>query len=111
METNLNLWSSLLRESSKKTKYSDALTVFLGNSDCGKTKLVDKLCAHPSKENNVDVEYVSKEIVSYNFFETDESLSDTDLHSKVGIWSISDKCFDNALNTVVTPANTDRVRK
>ena len=105
------LWSALLRESSKRSKYhDDSICVFLGDSNCGKSNLIDRLCAtNKLKDSNpTSPEYVSKEILSYNYFEIDDGPS-LDIPSKLGIWSISDKCFDRALETVIDPIKTNKV--
>jgi hypothetical protein len=104
-----NLWSSLLQESSKRTKHPDSIAIFLGDSECGKTKLVERLCISDNKELLSNSEYVSKEIMSYNFLDIDDAFTSGEMPSKVGIWSISDKCFDNAIETVTKLSKSEKV--
>jgi GTPase SAR1 family protein len=104
-----DLWSSLLRESSKRSNYPEGTVLFLGDSYCGKTKLVEQLCTHDSKDIHSQSEYVAKEILSYNFFEIDESFSNSDISSKIGIWSIGDKCFDHAIEMVINAVKQNKV--
>jgi len=117
-----DLWGSLLRESSKRFRYPDSVCILLGDSECGKTKLVEKLCSTTNGKNNINAssssssstndDGISKEIMSYNYFEIDEALANSEVPSKVGIWSIGDKCFHGALETIIRPnkSKTDRVR-
>ena len=114
-----DLWGSLLRESSKRFRYPDSVCVLLGDSECGKTKLVEKLCSTNAngKNNNNNAsssssEGISKEIMSYNYFEIDETLANSEVPSKVGIWSVGDKCFHGALETIIRPTKSkiERVR-
>lgn len=39
-----NLWSSVLQESSKRTKYPVGSVLFVGDANCGRTSLINKLC-------------------------------------------------------------------
>jgi hypothetical protein len=71
----------------------------VGDSSCGKNKLLEKICG------STDAEYV-KEIISYNYLEVDEGIPDS---SKVNIWSIGDKCFDLAFETIIHPEKNDKV--
>ena len=110
LKMSCDLWTSLLRESSKRSKYhNDSICIFLGDSDCGKTKLIDTLCTNNNVKDSSANEYVSKEILSYNYFDIEDNSS-LDIPSKLGIWSISDKCFNHALETVVNPTKTNKVK-
>ena len=102
------LWSSLLRESSKRTKGIEGVCVFVGDSGCGKSHLIEKLCVQETK-NQTSITRVDKEIISYNTFEIDEAISNVEVSPRVGVWSFSDKCFNNALDIVVLP-QTEKVR-
>lgn len=112
-----DLWGSLLRESSKRLRYPDSICIVLGDSECGKTKIVEKLCSTSTNGKNANVsssssENASREIMSYNYFEIDEVLANSEVPSKVGIWSIGGKCFNGALETIVrsNKIKTERVR-
>lgn len=39
-----NLWSSVLQESSKRTKYPVGTVLVVGDANCGRTSLINKLC-------------------------------------------------------------------
>ena len=104
-----DLWSSLLKESSKRFKYPDATCILLGDVDCGKTKLVENLCSSSNSKDKLQSSTSDsnvKEILSYSFFEVDESMATAETPSRIGVWSINDKCFDQALHTAVRPSKS-----
>lgn len=65
--SNLNIWESLLKESSKRVQLPDGAALFLGNASCGKTALVSCVCAD---SDGPAVEEVPKipDITAYDSF-------------------------------------------
>ena len=60
-EAHIQLWENLLKESSKRIKQLEGTIVIIGDSGCGKTKLLQSMCP-------TSTEKLPNEIISYNFF-------------------------------------------
>lgn len=105
----MSLWSNLLKESSKRVRLEDSCCIFVGDVGCGKSRLTEKLCFREnSKEQLLDTNgYQNKEVISYNYFDVEEGISNSELASKVNLWSISNKSFDNSMETVSFPSPID----
>jgi septin family protein len=101
-----NLWSTLLKESSKRPKQLQATCVLAGDIGSGKNSLLNKVCNNKSLSNNN-----GNEIISYNYLDlSDEGLSeDIENVSRINIWTISDKSFDQSFDVLVNPKITDSV--
>lgn len=100
-----NLWSQLLRESSKRPKQPQATCVLVGDIGSGKNSLLDKICNNKSLSNKN-----GNEIISYNYLDiSDEGLEDIENVSRINIWTISDKSFDQSFDVLVNPKITDSV--
>ena len=103
-----NLWSTLLKESSKRFKAPEATCVFLGNANIGKRTLMAKIgeCPGFDLESN---SRVIKDIVSYTYMDVDEGLLDSDSLSRINLWSVSDKNFEDCIDKVIKPRKFERV--
>ena len=98
------LWSSLLRESSKKFKVPQAACVVIGDVDVGKRKLVDNMCNSNKLSNNqlnMNANDIKTDIVSYNYLDYEEYDNDTSV-SKIHIWTLGLQTFDKAFEPVAT---------
>jgi dynein light intermediate chain 1 len=110
MENTENLWSSLLKESSKQSRKVDAFCVFLGDGGCGKSKVTDTLCKSSNGDAKENIGSDQKqEIVSFNYFDVEEGLADTIIASRVSIWSLSDNVYENLLETILEPTSTEKM--
>lgn len=108
--TDITLWSSLLRESSKLKKVPQASCVVLGDMSVGKSKLVDSICNNNKLSTNPvnnDSNDLKTEIVSYNYLEYEEYESDT--VAKIHLWTIGLQTFDKAFEVLVSPKKTERL--
>ena len=104
-----NLWSTLLRESSKRFKAPEATCIFCGDRGIGKSSLVSMIGGN----SNYDVDGnggIIKDIISYAFLDVDEGVLDSDSVSKINVWSINNKTFDNCMQNVIKPDKQGRVR-
>lgn len=101
-----NLWSTLLRECSKRSRFADAHCIFVGESMCGKSALVDKIC---HEDQNLIALHSPNEFVGYDYFDVEEGLSDSDLASKINVWSLNENFFENPLETFIQPSKNEKV--
>jgi GTPase SAR1 family protein len=106
-ETTANLWSSLLKESSKRSKLPEATCIFVGDQNVGKNATIEKICA---QTENKDLVGRIKDIISYNFIDLDEGSSDAESVTRINVWSFSSKTFDGCFEHVISPKIIDRVR-
>jgi GTPase SAR1 family protein len=104
----LNLWSSLLKESSKRVKAPDATCIILGDYDSGKSTLLSKLGGESILGAEVNSSII-KEILLYTFIDVDEEFFDSDSVSRINLWSISDKTFTGCIENVIKPGESERV--
>ncbi len=101
-----NLWTTLLRESSKKVITPDTTIIVVGNKTAGKKHLIDKLSGHTIKTKPLDIE----NILTYSFFDVDESLSER--ISRINVWSFgeSTRVFEKAAEIISNKSSvSDRV--
>jgi len=105
------LWSSLLRESSKKFKVPQAACVVIGDVDVGKSKLVDNMCNSNKLSNNqlnMNANDINTDIVSYNYLDYEEYDNDTSV-SKIHIWTLGLQTFDKAFEILLNPKKNERI--
>lgn len=102
-----NLWSTLLKESSKRFKAPEATCVFLGNANIGKRTLMGKIGECPGFD--LESSRVIKDIVSYTYMDVDEGLLDSDSLSRINLWSVSDKNFEDCIDKVIKSRKLERV--
>ena len=105
------LWSSLLRESSKKFKVPQAACVVIGDVDVGKRKLVDNMCNSNKLSNNqqnMTTNNIKTDIVSYNYLDYEEYDNDTSV-SKIHMWTLGLQTFDKAFEILVSPKKIERI--
>lgn len=104
----LNLWSTLLKESSKRIKAPEATCIILGDHDTGKSTLLSKLGGNSilGAEGNGSI---IKEIISYTFIDVDEEFLDPDSASRINLWSISNKTFKGCMENVIKPGESEQV--
>lgn len=104
-----NLWSTLLKESSKRFKAPEATCIFLSDIDVGKRTLLVKIVG--SSDYEVDVnERHTKEIISYSYIDVDEGLLDSDSLSRINMWSISSRTFESSIDLITKSDKGHRVR-
>ena len=103
-----NLWSTLLKESSKRFKAPEATCVFLGNANIGKRSLLSKIGECPAFEADGNGRVI-KDISSYTYMDVDEGLLDSDSLSRINLWSVSEKTFEGCIEKVIRPKKSDRV--
>lgn len=113
-DTSNSLWESLLKESSKRTRQSRAVSTWFGDINVGKNSVISKFCTDSTTELS-EKEQTSvpgirsiKEILSYSYLDVDDV--DSDSYSRVDIWSVNDKTFDESVENVVRPLESDKVR-
>lgn len=104
-----NLWSTLLKESSKRFKAPEATCIFLGNVDVGKNTLLNKVVGSSANDVEGNGRY-TKEIISYTFIDVDEGLLDSDSLSRINMWSISNRTFESCIDLIVKSDRAHRVR-
>ena len=105
-----NLWSTLLKESSKRFKAPEATCVFFGDSGIGKSSLVQKIGGSSNFDNGGYGRTIS-DILSYAFIDIDEGILNSESVPRINLWSISDKTFEGCLENVVKPGkSSERVR-
>eukprot|EP00601_Ochromonadales_sp_CCMP2298_P029142 CAMPEP_0173329490 /NCGR_PEP_ID=MMETSP1144-20121109/2740_1 /TAXON_ID=483371 /ORGANISM="non described non described, Strain CCMP2298" /LENGTH=405 /DNA_ID=CAMNT_0014274097 /DNA_START=148 /DNA_END=1366 /DNA_ORIENTATION=+ len=85
-----NLWSSFLRESSKRTQSQDSTCVVVGSPSNGKDGLVRAICAAKGDAANIG----DKELVSYSYFDIDDRYLESS--ARVNMWSFEEHVFDCA---------------
>ena len=102
-----NLWSTLLKESSKRFKAPEATCIFLGDTDIGKSTLLNKI-GGSTVEPDANGRMI-KDIISYAFIDVDEGILDSESVSRINLWSISNKTFEGCIENVVRPGKSERV--
>ena len=89
---NSNLWESLLRDSSLKNNQVNNIVYFFGDSNIGKSKLLEKFCL--GVELKEKQSWNLTEIISYDYFSplgADDGPGG-DLESNlVGVWSFNNQ--------------------
>lgn len=103
-----NLWSSLLKESSKRFKAPEATCVFLGDIDIGKKTLLKKIVGNSTIDDDGS-DRVIKDILSYTFIDVEEGILDSDSLSRINLWSISNRTFEGCLDHVIQSGKSERV--
>lgn len=104
-----HLWSTLLKESSKRFKAPEATCIFLGDIDVGKNTLLSKIVSSSAYEDDGNGRY-TKEIISYSFIDVDEGLLDSDSLSRINMWSISNRTFESSIDLIAKSDKAHRVR-
>ena len=100
-----NLWSSLLRETSKKPKALHLSCCILGDCIASKKKIIDVLCPNSSVEL---FGQTSDLVESYGYIDNDESLeSET---GTANVWSFNEAYFDSAKELQFENNSNQRVR-
>lgn len=99
-----NIWSSFLKESSKRSQNQEATVIVLGNDGSGKDQLVKALSA---KATERDTNPSSKQIASYVYFDADEK--DLEVQTRVNVWAFGPKIADKAFE-ILQPSYTNKVR-
>lgn len=102
--TETNLWSSFLRESSKRTQNQESTCIIVGDEHCGKRQLSSVLCAQDDvKENSTN----KNSILSYNYFDIDDK--DLETTTRVNTWLFEKNIFDSAFDILKSTCKTDKV--
>jgi predicted ATPase len=107
-ESSANLWSSLLKESSKRSKLPDSTCVFVGDKSVGKNAIIEKICA---QTESTDAVGRIKDLISYNYIDLDDGSSDAELMARINVWSFSSRTFNDCFEHVLRPKKGDRVWK
>lgn len=105
----INLWSTLLKESSKRVKAPDSVCIIFGDHDSGKSSLLNKLGGDSTLGGERNSSTV-RDIISYTYIDVDEEFLDSDSVSRINLWSISDKTFAGCIENVIKPGESERVR-
>ena len=99
------LWTSILRESSKKSQTPESTCIIVGNADSGKKSLIGEICKKQGMiENRVD----RKDIMSYNYFDVEEG--ELESAARVNVWSFDHHMFGNAFEIVGSYNFSEKVR-
>jgi hypothetical protein len=104
----LNLWSTLLKESSKRVKAPDATCIIFGDHDSGKSTLLNKLGGDSILGGEGNSSTI-RDIISYTYIDVDEEFLDSDSVSRINLWSISDKSFAGCIENVIKPGESEPV--
>lgn len=106
----MNLWETILRESSKRSRLPEGTVIFFGNSSCEKDKLVEKFCVIDS---NAEITRAKTEILSYDFFHaidsSDDGPVDVESVTRVSLWSLNNQVFKGALDVVLDPSKIEKL--
>lgn len=117
-EAPANIWTSFLDGCSKRVRNQHGTCVIIGDTQCGKTDLVLKLCAdknlsQQAEEDDEDEDrqknetsIAQKELLSYDYFYIDDDDDTTD-DSRVNVWSFNDHMFEHAFQIVGSDAMRD----
>ena len=63
----MNIWESLLKDSSKASKLPEGTIVFFGDSSCGKSALIKSICSNESTASDNEMVGIP-DIVAYDSF-------------------------------------------
>ncbi len=111
--SNENLWTTLLKETSKKAKVFDSKCVYVGDSSQLKFQMMDKMSWNNNEKNlNMKIEINDANLVeSYNYFSVEDGTSDSDAGSVVNVWAVNAACLTGGMDIVVDQPydNTDNV--
>eukprot|EP01038_Epipyxis_sp_PR26KG_P005039 gene5039-7030_t len=92
VEGENNLWSDLLRDSSKRSQNPEATCLFLGDASCGKVELIEKICSMTNRnQSDQNLNENTKEILTFNYFEVDDGLLEST--SRINIYVVGDQLF------------------
>jgi ATPase subunit of ABC transporter with duplicated ATPase domains len=102
-----NLWSSFLRESSKRSLNQEATCVIVGNSNSGKRQLVKALCS----VNSADADQNAKrtEMLSFNYFDIDDRYLES--NARVNTWLFDNNVFGGAYDILKSSGRSDKVSR
>lgn len=112
------LWTTLLRESSKRCAASHAACIVLGDTDVGKSTLLGKITSNSTHESTSGKEtsngqfgtnHKVKDVFSYGYLDVEEGFLDSSSTSRVNFWGISNATFGGCIETVVRPRIGDRI--
>lgn len=106
MAEHSNLWETILRDSTKRSRLPEGTILFIGESCSGKNELVEKLTSVDSKQSNRS----KTEILSYCFFhatDPDEGPVDIETATRINLWSLGDQAF-GASDLVLDPTKLER---
>jgi len=114
MPEDLNLWESLLRENSKRSKIPEGNVLFVGELSCKKNSLLEKFCVSvpQTSVSNSGTLSANTELISYKYVnvnEIDDSQSDLDASNRIHLWALNEFVFKNALDLVFKPEKQERV--
>ena len=111
MSGDSSLWSSLLKDSSKRSSASSSGTVVvLGDIDAGKGALIHAAATSSTRADLVAGTTSLKDVLSYGYFDVDDTSSSGSSGGGVGVsgtrldfWGVSDATFDGCLDAVAVP--------
>jgi hypothetical protein len=104
MSEEINLWTSLLQESSKRSQIPESTCIIVGDPNSGKKQLLQKICNLQSSSEGIDFQ---KELISYSYFDIDEGYLES--ISRVNVWSFDHHIFNNAFEIIGDSNKTDKV--
>jgi len=107
---SLNLWETILSESSKRSRLPEGTVIFMGSNSCEKEKLIEKFCV---ADANGGLGRAKTEILSYDFFyavdPSDDGPVDEESVTRVSLWSLNEQAFRGALEVVLDPSKIERL--
>ena len=106
-ESTAGIWSSLLKESSKRSSMAvdKAACIIVGENDAGKSTLLGKLTSNSTSNVNETIRKqgnrVVKDVLSYGYLDVEEGLLDASYLSRVNFWTMSNETFAGCIDTVL----------
>ena len=101
--TETNIWSSFLKESSKRSQNQESSCLLFGDDACGKRHLTHTLCANSSE---VEASVNHQDVVSYSYFDVEDK--DVEAPTRVNMWLFGSKIVNHAFD-IVYHSRTEKV--
>lgn len=98
-----NLWSSFLRESSKRSQSQESTCIIVGDESSGKRQLLNNICS----TGEVDTQDSRRDIVSYKYFDVDDK--DLESTTRVNAWVFDTSVFGSAYDILRNNCKSDKV--
>lgn len=99
-----NLWSSFLRESSKRAQSQESTCIAVGDECSGKTQLLLRLSPSAGEPEN---QTFRKDIVSYKYLDVDDK--DLESTTRVNVWTFDNSVFGSAYDILQSNCKSDKV--
>ena len=102
-----NLWSTFLRESSKRSQSQEPTCSVVGDETSGAKQLLVKSLCGVSSEGESAVSN-RRDIVSYNYFDIDDK--DLESAARVNAWILDNNIFDSAFDILKSSCKSEKVQ-